>query len=206
MRVEAPVDLRVAPLQAELQVMKDFTQNILSTVYFALGTVVVVLIAMVGFGWYQNVRVYERDKEALRESLVRALLNELTEHVNSAESRASARFAEFDSRIAAALKSMSERLVALRISQEAGNFRAVHFEPTPRTDFAGFCFLLQETIGHVPPKAMENALSVVVEHLQRLTKVDSSTRTTLLALVKALPPENEAYAERIRGILARIPE
>jgi hypothetical protein len=43
-------DPRLHASQAEVQVMKDFTQHILSTVYFALGTVLVVLIAMIGFG------------------------------------------------------------------------------------------------------------------------------------------------------------
>src|ERR1017187_9814928 len=56
-------ELKLALMEKELQDSKDFTQHILATVYFCLGTVIVVLLAMVGFGWYQNVRAYEKDKE-----------------------------------------------------------------------------------------------------------------------------------------------
>ena len=72
-------ELKLALMEKELQDSKDFTQHILATVYFCLGTVIVVLLAMVGFGWYQNVRAYEKDKEALRQSLT----NDLNEHLKS---------------------------------------------------------------------------------------------------------------------------
>jgi hypothetical protein len=64
-------ELKLALMEQQLQDSKDFTQHILATVYFCLGTVIVVLFAMVGFGWFQNIRAYERDKETL------ALINRL---------------------------------------------------------------------------------------------------------------------------------
>ena len=52
-------------LRAQLEVMKQYDQRLLNTVYWALGTLAAVAAALVGFGWFANFRVYERDKNAL---------------------------------------------------------------------------------------------------------------------------------------------
>jgi DNA-binding ferritin-like protein len=43
--------------------------RILQTVHWALGTIVTVLLAITGAGWYANFRVYRRDLDALRKDL-----------------------------------------------------------------------------------------------------------------------------------------
>lgn len=59
----------VKVLQTQLEVTKSFQNNLLQTVYWSLGTLATLAVLLVGFGWYTNFRVYERDKKALSEEL-----------------------------------------------------------------------------------------------------------------------------------------
>lgn len=199
-------EAKVQALQAEVQVMKDFTQHILSTVYFALGTVVIVLISMIGFGWYQNFRVFERDKEALRQSLLSALKEETTKGFEGLDNKATERFKAFDENIAKALERTHQRLADVQLMMEASIFHAAHAPKTPRTDFMVFSNQVDRSIGHVSPGVLDHSLSTVLDHVQTAERIDPPTRTTLLKLAGKVASQNTVFGERLREILAGKPE
>lgn len=56
-------------LKIELRLIKSFQDNLLSTVYWSLGTLASIAVLLVGFGWFANFRIYERDRAALLQEL-----------------------------------------------------------------------------------------------------------------------------------------
>lgn len=62
-------------LQRQLEDSRRFQDQILSTVYWSLGILAAVAMLLVGFGWFVNFRVYERDKASLERDL-RTQMNE----------------------------------------------------------------------------------------------------------------------------------
>ena len=203
---EPAQEAKLQAFQAEIQVMKDFTQHILSTVYFALGTVVIVLISMMGFSWYQNFRVYERDKESLRQNLLSALKEESAKAFEDLNNRATERFKSFDDNIAKELERTHHRLSDVHLMMAASIFHAAHAPKTPRTDFMVFSDQLDRSIGHVSPGVLDHALSTVLDHVQTSARVDSSTRTSLLEMASKVAAQNPVFGERLRELLAGKPE
>lgn len=197
---------KLQALQAEVQVMKEFTQHILSTVYFALGTVLVVLIAMIGFGWYQNFRVFERDKEALRQSLIGTLKKETESGFQVLDNKATERFKSFDASIANALERTHQRLADVQLMLEASIFHAAHAPETPRTDFMVFYHQLDAGVGLVSPGVLDHALSTVLDYVENTARIDPPTRAHLLELAGKVANRHAAFGERVRELLARKPE
>jgi hypothetical protein len=197
-------EMKLALMEKELEVSKDFMQHILATVYFCLGTVVVVLFAMVGFGWYQNIRAYERDKESLRQSLSNTLDKLMAQKVKELEKVTSEQFLTFDNKVADLFEKSFQQMRDLNLSLSASIFKSTHTEKTPRTDFMVLLTHIQHDIGKVSPEVLNIALSAILEHLENPKYVDSlKNRTSLLALVESLPSESAGEAQRLREILAR---
>jgi len=193
-------EAKLAILEKELQVSKEFTEHLLTTVYFCLGTVVVVLFAMVGFGWYQNVRAYERDKEALRQSLSIALTEMVEASAKDLDKKATDRFLAFDSRMAEALQNTYQQLRDLHLASATSVFRATHAGETPRTDLMVLLGHVERAIGKVSADTLNEALSEMIDHLESSERIDN--RTNWLALVERLPTESAGHAARLREILA----
>lgn len=85
-------DPEVVALKAQLEVMREYDGRLLETVYWALGTTVVILLGLAVFGWYTNFRVYERDKEAMREDLQLFVREELSKIRKSLQDEANQRY------------------------------------------------------------------------------------------------------------------
>ncbi|OAI44021.1 hypothetical protein AYO43_09635 [Nitrospira sp. SCGC AG-212-E16] len=62
-------ETEIAVLRARLEEEQTHNGAVLQTVYWSLGVLVTLAIALIGFGWFANFRVYERDKEALATAL-----------------------------------------------------------------------------------------------------------------------------------------
>jgi hypothetical protein len=128
-------ELKLALMEKELQDSKDFTQHILATVYFCLGTIIVVLFAMVGFGWFQNIRAYERDKEALRQTLTNDLNKHLEEGIINLEKNTTEQFRVFDGKVATIFENLHQQIYDLDLSTSSSIFQATHMGKTPSPTF-----------------------------------------------------------------------
>jgi hypothetical protein len=99
-------DKEIAVLKAQLDQMKFNDQRMLSTVYWALGLLGTITVAIVGFGWFANFKVYERDKDAMKAALQQEVRKEIDALNKSIEKQITTSI----SQKTAALKSAIEEL------------------------------------------------------------------------------------------------
>lgn len=59
----------IAILKAEVAAAQTFRTDTLSTIYWSLSTVAGVVLLLVGFSWWSNFKVYERDKQLLMDEM-----------------------------------------------------------------------------------------------------------------------------------------
>lgn len=65
--------------KAELAASLRFQDQVLTTVYWSLGTIAGLAILLVGYGWWSNFRIYDRDKQSLERELMVLLDKETNE-------------------------------------------------------------------------------------------------------------------------------
>lgn len=103
----------VLTLQVQLNESRRFQEQILATVHWSLGVVATVAILLVGFGWFVNVRVYDRDRAALERELHYQFQEELTRAKSEANSLHEAQLEEFRK---SAEQSIIDRLEEIRVA------------------------------------------------------------------------------------------
>ncbi|MDQ3750011.1 MAG: hypothetical protein M3367_13530 [Acidobacteriota bacterium] len=57
---------RIAVLQAQMELMRDYHEKILDTVYWSLGLSITILAVFTGLGWFANFKIYKRDVEDIK--------------------------------------------------------------------------------------------------------------------------------------------
>lgn len=68
----------VVILKAQLQTIREYDKELLDSVHWSQGIVGGVALLLVGFSWFTNSRIYERDKAALTQELEGKLQSQLS--------------------------------------------------------------------------------------------------------------------------------
>ena len=196
---QSEVDL----LKQQLEIHRQYTSDILSTVYFTLGVSLTLVVATIGLGWYQNHKVYERDKADLERVMHEFIRRTTAANQQELEFKLKSRFESFDESMAKALGSLRTGLLSVRVMLSADIFRAKYSEETPRTDFTILMSLVTRYADEIEVSALERATSVIISHIEEKEISNGVTRTALMGLVGQLPSQLSPQAERIREILKK---
>lgn len=70
---------RLDVLEKQFEVVREYNDDLLATVYWSLGTIVTIAALLMGFGWFTNFRLVEREKAALQQELEAAISSQLRE-------------------------------------------------------------------------------------------------------------------------------
>jgi hypothetical protein len=109
-------------LHAQLDTMRQDSDRLFTTVYWALGTLISVTFAVAVLGWYVNFRVYERDRNALLGELT--ALNSQRASENLEAMRRS--FEELESQLRTAIaqaSSVAEKQVEQKVDRFSANVK-----------------------------------------------------------------------------------
>lgn len=222
-----------AALRAQLVTAREYEDQLLKTVHWTLGAVVSVAFLIGGFSWYTNTKVYERDKDSLRqhaETLIQGHANTIQEQFrrNSAETLASevklrADLMDEVSRRFASINGELESLVERSIEHTRTETVAVHAQLNRlRCELIEFVADMQETHGAKPhaltayrnllgaaktagnPYAMIAAIRGIVRLLKNGATLFDSDIPGLLNLLGELPAECSVDATSLKELIQRV--
>jgi hypothetical protein len=62
--------------------IENYNQQILETVYWALGIVFLISISLIGYSWFLNFKTYEKDKNIMKNEIIQLLNTEIDKLIN----------------------------------------------------------------------------------------------------------------------------
>lgn len=198
----------VAALRAQLEVMRQYDQRLLETVYWALAVIVVIAALLVGFGWYANFRVYERDKTIMHQDLRNSLEKATAESRQALAAEVRKEAEQASSKIAGDLKSKINSLTSVvsGFQYERAMAEADRWEKrVPANAIISYIDAAECAFdAHTVPLGLENALDGIVRLLETRASVDSYVIRRLKAVLDRLPVAHADVGKKIRS-LAGIP-
>jgi len=60
----------LAILRNQNEIIKEYHSSLLSTVYWSASALITVAVLLVGFGWWSNFRMHEKDRERLKQEIL----------------------------------------------------------------------------------------------------------------------------------------
>lgn len=200
-----------AALREQLDQMRHSDDRLLATVHWALGVVDFLAVLLAGFSWYTNFRVYERDKNSLKDELRVFVRQELEK--GSHESRTELR--QIQDAIDETLKTSGKEFQArLDASQQASQKYAKEIKESLEDKFDHFkydYFKLQiqfEETNKTPPatrlRTFISFLDLTVEFGWEWAYVEALQR--IAALLREGATVSASDLPQLNSILAKIPK
>ena len=203
-------------LKAQISLMREFNQHILSTVYWSLGTIVVIAILLVGFSWFTNYRMYEREVKALRQELIGYLDQQLAAFRSDFNQKSDENFEDISKRSIEAVHSETKQIVTplqTKIAEFTEDISELRFKALKSEDhyweLRGVTGNQVERHLQMLPLAIkmksEIEIATCLKDLRTLLEngapIFHAKITDILALLDKLDPKFSAHAEALRNAL-----
>ena len=197
--------IQVELLKAQLEVTRNYHSSLLDTVYWALGTVVVMVTLLVGFGWFANFRVYERDKDVLR----RELEAENEQNKKKLEAFLDQRLVQVKADVEAAQAQRMETLEALNtvLSRRLNDHlsmlererirHTIRSSPSASYSLESALHLLEKCIDQSPDE-IPDVLHLILKKLDEGGKFTARAITDVSSALDRLPPQYKTLSDKLR--------
>ncbi|WP_312290126.1 hypothetical protein [Stutzerimonas nitrititolerans] len=203
-------------LESQLQTTREYQGLLLDTVYWALGGIFVLVGLLLGFGWFANFKVYERDKESMRLELTSEISNisrnmegELRKIESELNTALDTKFNTSNINLATQLKSQLEEAIAPikasissaedRIFQLQLNHRKERMESEASDSMAltKALHVLQLCV-YKATDEIPDILNFMLKKLERGGKFTATEITNVNELIDKLPKQYQTLTDRLR--------
>jgi hypothetical protein len=213
-----PAKEEIAILKAQLEQMRLYDARLLATVYWALGVLAALTVGIIGFGWFANFKVYERDKAQLTDVLHAAAKTS----AQAGEARAKESAQSIEARLSKALdakvKDLSESLKSdvsdLRrhvLSVQLEQILAEAKDWRSRGVLANSIATLRQALGiavQLPwgwdlqvPDILDAIVADLTSLKQSNDQLDADAASQLTTMLSRLPESYEVTKSRIRALI-----
>ena len=187
-------------LRAQLDELRRSDDRLLSTVHWALGITVGIGLALLGFGWWQNMRVYDRDKETLSKQLFAELDQRLPQVVDAKVTTA---IQALEQRLQKRFEQLREGILLAWVDQSFDDVRE-HKKAGDRAAALGsYAHLLR----WASLAGLENTVADSLDGIGKLLATDLVPTATVTASLseslEGVPAKFKVDAEAIRDILRK---
>lgn len=201
-------ETEVAALRAQLELSRQFHESILDTVYWALGGTFVLVGLLLGFGWFANFKVYERDKAAMKAELEALLLKKFVElegPINRSAGEIPTLVADEVAKANAdaqkpminSVASLSRRITEIEIRHLKQKMQSNPSHNMALTDALGLLKLCEDK----SPDDIPEILKFMMGKIDAGGKLTAGEITRLLSVLDKLPKHYSVLVEKLRAKL-----
>jgi len=206
----------IVVLKAQVETMREFIHHILATVYWSLASVVVIAVVLVGFGWFTNYKLHERELTSLRQELMNSLesrvnafssdftkksqlsIEQLTAQSVNAATR---KIEQSISSVRRELESCRQSISQLRIESLNAEARYWELKNIPANVFFANLRMLKLAIGTKSDTEIGSALESMRHVLEGGTSLYHVHIPMVVELMNSLPDKYSPQAEALRFAL-----
>jgi len=197
---------QVKLLQAQLDVTHRYQDSMVNTVYWALGGVFLIASVLVGFGWFANFKVYERDRDAMKSEIQSFLSSKVKDLDIAISAKASELSDGVSTKIESAVEN-SENSTLIRMEQLSRRIFDIELvKELERVTGADTPSMALTYALSALELCIENDSSELPEIIQiMIQKIDAGGKLTAKEIVRvnrlldAIQQEYRALSERLRA-------
>ncbi len=197
------IDSTKIALENQIKIMKDYNDSILSTVYWSLGICLAIGILLVGYGWFVNFRIYERDKNILKQEIKNYIKIQFLEIQNKINEDLKTKEKIIEDNLINKIRDVNRELNIIKYELEGE--KAKKWIPKIYSNaLHHYSEMLRIGIDLNNRYYIQETLDNIMEALNSKQKFDIEAMQSVLDSISNIPIKYQTHAESIKNLIKNI--